>query len=144
MPQPLSRSLDPLSLMSRELSRLLRSPHTGRARPRSPSSPAWGVPVTLAETESGYRLQAAVPGVPAESLDVSLEGRVVTLRVSRPVVERDGRKLFAERALGDVTRRFQFARDVDASAVTARLVDGVLDLTFPFAAGPRRIDVSSN
>jgi len=142
MPNFPTRTLDPLSLMSRELGRLMRTQRRTATRPAATRRPtAWGVPVNLTETADGYRLRAAVSGVAPEALDISVEGRTVTLRVTRPGVEHSGRRVLGERGIGDVTRRFQLARDVDADAITARYELGVLDVTLPFAAGPRRIEI---
>lgn len=137
MPTTPYRSLHPLSLMTRELDRLLGLD----GRSRSPRARDFGVPVNLFETTDGYRLAALVPGVSPDALNVTIDGRLVTLEVRRPVVEREGRKVHAERGLGDVTRRFELRRDVDAEGVTARYEHGVLSVTLPFAAGPRRIEI---
>ena len=128
-----------LALASREFDRLLRQ----QAGPRRTTDGVWGVPLNLYETEDGYLARLAVPGVSTDRIDVSVDGRDLSVTIRRPVVERPGRKVHAERPLGDVTRRLRLARAVDAAAVTAAAKDGVLEIRLPFAAAPRRIEVQS-
>lgn len=134
------RPFDPFALAGLEFDRLLRSRRT--ARPDS-SEGVFGVPVNLYETPTGYLVRSAAPGVAPSDIDVAVEDRELTIRVRRPVVEREGRKVHAERPLGDVTRRVRLARPVDSEAVTASCRDGVLEVTLPFAVTQRRIEVRS-
>ena len=92
------------------------------------------IKVDVKETESGYTVQAEVPGVSKEDIHVSLEGNVVSLRaeVRQHDEKREGEKVLrSERYFGAVARSFQLPADVDAAQAKAKYDNGVLTLTLP-------------
>lgn len=50
-------------------------------------SPVWEPPIDVYETDEGYHVMAALPGVQPEGLELAVEGRVVTIagQGSRPM-----------------------------------------------------------
>jgi HSP20 family protein len=134
------RPVDAPTLASREFDRLFRSAAAGRFD--APEG-AFGVPLNLYETPTGYLVRAAAPGVDPTAIEVAVEDRELAIGFRRAVVEQAGRKVHAERPLGDVTRRVRLGRAVDPQSVTATCRDGVLEVVLPFAAPPRRIDVAT-
>lgn len=90
--------------------------------------------IDVKEDDAAYRVQAELPGVPKEDIQVSIDGAVVTLRaeVQQHDGKKDGEKLLrSERYFGSVARSFQLPVEVDAASAKARYDNGVLTLTLP-------------
>ncbi len=89
------------------------------------------------ETAEAYRVRADLPGVPLENLEVEAHGQVLRVKARR-----------ADAGEGVVARYEQtltLPQDIDAGAIEARLLDGVLDLTIPKPeqVRPRRVTVTA-
>lgn len=96
------------------------------------------IKVDVKETDGGYTVQAEVPGVPKEEIQVSIEGNVVSLRaeVRQHDQKTEGEKVLrSERYFGSVARSFQLPVDVDAAQAKAKYDNGVLTLTLPKKQG---------
>lgn len=94
--------------------------------------------VDVKETDTGYTVQAEVPGVLKEDIHVSVEGNVVSLRAEVRQLDRqtEGEKLLrSERYFGELARSFQLPADIDASQAKAKYDHGVLSLTLPKKQG---------
>ena len=94
--------------------------------------------VDVKETDTGYTVQAEVPGVLKEDIHVSVEGNVVSLRaeVRQLDLQTEGEKLLrSERYFGELARSFQLPADIDASQAKAKYDHGVLTLTLPKKQG---------
>jgi len=104
-------------------------------------------PIDIFETEAGLVLRADLPGVTAESLELQVQDNKLTLfgRVQGDLPP-DQRLTHQEYHVGDFLRSFILSDDVDHDRITARLADGVLELTLPRAerAKPRKIQVKTN
>jgi HSP20 family molecular chaperone IbpA len=100
------------------------------------------------ETDKAVVMTVEMPGVTAESVEIMLEKRVLTLRGRNEAAARpEGyRPIYAEYDEGDYERVFTLSEDIDDSQIRAAIRDGVLILELPKAepARPRRIDVKSN
>ncbi len=94
--------------------------------------------VDVKETDTGYTVQAEVPGVLKEDIHVSVEGNVVSLRAEVRQLDRqteDEKLLRSERYFGEMARSFQLPADIDASQAKAKYDHGVLTLTLPKKQG---------
>ena len=92
-------------------------------------------------------VEAEVPGLKAEQLDISVVGDELTIRGERPEQDQSGTQYHRrERGVGSFTRVIRLTTEVDANRVQAALSDGVLLLTLPKAeaAKPRKIKVNSD
>ena len=90
--------------------------------------------VDVKETPEAYTLQAEVPGVSRDDIQVNVDGKLVTLRaeIKQQDSQAEGGKLLrSERYYGAVSRSFQLPVDVDNSAARAKYENGVLQLTLP-------------
>ncbi len=103
--------------------------------------------VDVLETESAIELYADMPGVTEQTVEVTLEREVLTIRgrvdweappTHRPV--------FREFEHGDYERVFTLSAEVNQDDVRAAVKNGVLHLTLPKAAPPkaRRIQVTGS
>jgi HSP20 family protein len=92
-------------------------------------------------TQDALLVRIDLPGVPAEGIDLEVEGSVLTVRAQRPERPEEGRVLVGERPTGAVTRRLRLGQDLDTEHIEADHTDGVLSLRIPVAAKaqPRKI-----
>ena len=103
-------------------------------------------PVDIYETPEGLHLQADMPGVDEQSLNVHLDNGVLTIEGQVDVKEyAELQPIYTEYNVGNYVRRFTLSNDVDTDRITARMRHGVLELDIPKAerAKPRRITVST-
>jgi HSP20 family protein len=99
------------------------------------------------EDEKGYTVQAEVPGVKKEDIQVDIDGNQISVRaeVKREKEEKRGEKtVYSERSYGMVSRSFTLPAEVDEKAAKAEYKDGVLNLVLPKKAngGGKRIAIS--
>ncbi len=112
------------------------------------SSASWVPAIDLRETKEAYVIEADLPGLKREDIEVSVVDDVVTLKGERKSeTERteDGYH-YAERRHGRFERSFRLPAGVDTAKVTAQFEQGVLNVTLPKpeAAKPKQIEVRMN
>ena len=94
--------------------------------------------------DGAYVLQMDLPGVKVESIDVTIRRNIVTVTASPSRTDDDTFEvLLNERPIGTMTRNIALGEEIDAGAVQAEFVDGVLMLHLPLAesARPRRVNI---
>jgi HSP20 family protein len=84
------------------------------------------VPLAIWEDEAAFYIEAEVPGVPLEDLDVSLEKGTLTIRGERKALAKSAK--FDERLYGQFERTIALNEWVDPTNVDASLNNGVLQL----------------
>jgi HSP20 family protein len=102
--------------------------------------------VNVWEAPDAYHVEAELPGVRQEDLDIQVSNRKqVTLSGERKADLPEGTWHRRERGTGKFSRALTFPAPIDAEKVEARLENGVLHLTLPKAeeARPRRIAVKA-
>ncbi len=99
--------------------------------------------VNIFETKDGYVIEAEMPGVSKEGLEITLEGNEISIVGHRKNEAVTGTPLFRERSVADYRRVFELDPAIDASRITAKMEQGVLTLTLPKSeeVKPRRIAV---
>lgn len=99
--------------------------------------------VNIFETKDGYVVEAEMPGVNKDGLEITLQGNEITLVGHRRNDAVTGMPLFRERSLADYRRVFELDPAIDASKIAAKMDQGVLTLTLPKSeeVKPRRISV---
>ncbi len=102
------------------------------------------MPVDLYRSGDQYVLHCDLPGVDPGSVEVGIDGRVLTIRGTRSPNSDDVEWLTRERPVGTFVRQLTLGAGLDIERIEATFTDGVLTLTLPVApeARPRRIDVS--
>ena len=99
--------------------------------------------VNIFETQEGYVLQAEMPGVSKEGLEITLEGTEITITGRRSPETVAGEPLFRERNTADYRRVFELDPAIDTGKVSAKISQGVLTVTLPKSeqVKPRKITV---
>jgi len=99
--------------------------------------------VNIFETKDGYVLEAEMPGVSKEGLEITLEGNELTITGHRHVESLSGEALFRESHDAAYRRVFELDPAIDTAKVLARMEQGVLTLTLPKSerVKPRKISV---
>lgn len=99
--------------------------------------------VNIFETKDGYTLEAEMPSVNKEGLEVMLEGNEITIVGHRNHDRPAGETLFRESYSSDFRRVFELDPAIDTSKISARIDQGVLTLTLPKSeeVKPRKIKV---
>ena len=103
------------------------------------------MPVDLHREGDAYVLEADLPGVDPGSVDVSVDGTLLTIRAERRIPAAAGVQwITRERPDATFVRQFSVGEGIDADAVTASYDNGVLSLTIPVTrqAERRRIEVA--
>lgn len=100
----------------------------------------------IAENDKAYTVRAELPGVKKEDIQVSIDGDQVSIsaEAKRESEVKDGERLLrTERYTGKFYRAFALGTAIEEDAVSARYVDGVLELTLPkkAAAAVKRITI---
>jgi len=128
-------TFDPFS----ELDRLANGLTQLRTGPRA-------VPVDLLKDGDRYILNADLPGVDPGSIDLDLDGNLLTIRAERTAAAHEGAKWIAqERRSGSYVRQFTLGEGLDTERISASYDNGVLSLMIPVSerAKPRKIQLTN-
>jgi len=89
--------------------------------------------VDVSETEKDVLVKAELPGMEAKDIDVSAQGRMLSIRGERKhETEEKGENYHrVERAYGSFSRSVELPAEVDESKVEATYKRGVLELRMP-------------
>ena len=100
--------------------------------------------VNIFETGEGYVLEAEMPGVGKDGLEITVEENELTITGRRTAEPVTGELLFRERSTLNYRRAFELDPAVDPSRIAAKMEAGVLTLTLPKSerVKPRKIAVS--
>ena len=103
----------------------------------------WSPLADLSETDDAYVVQADLPGVHKDQVQVQIQDRELIITGEVPESQR-GRRHRSSRRTGRFEFRTYLPGDVNADAVSAQLSDGVLTVTVPKseAAKPRQIEIT--
>ncbi len=114
-----------------------------RAKDRSPEQEYLAPDVNIFETKDGYVLEAEMPGVSKEGLEITLEGNEITIVGHRREEGSPGDLLFRECRTADFRRVFELDPAIDTGKISAKMDQGMLTLTLPKSerVKPRRIAV---
>lgn len=99
--------------------------------------------VEVNECGDGYKLQADMPGVDKDGLEILLEDNELTIMGRRQPLAEGGEFLYRESNDYGYRRTFELDPTIDRTGISARIENGVLTVTLPKAeeVKPRRIEV---
>jgi len=103
------------------------------------------MPVDLFRDGDSYVLSADLPGIDPATVDVDVDGQLLTIRAERHAPSEQVKWLTHERPYGSYMRQFTLGDGVDAERITANYEHGVLSIIVPMAerAKPRKISVGA-
>ncbi len=108
---------------------------------------AWSPSVDIFENKNEIVLEAELPGMSAEDVNISIENNVLTLHGERRFEKKDESDNFhrVERSYGSFTRSFTLPPTVSSENTNAEFNNGVLRLTLAKReeAKPRRIEINA-
>lgn len=87
--------------------------------------------VNIFETGDGYVVEAEMPGVNKENLEITVEGNELTIEGHRNDETLPGQALFRERRLSDYRRSFELDPAINTSKVSAKIDQGIVIVTLP-------------
>jgi HSP20 family protein len=111
----------------------------GTARPLNYVTPE----VNIFETKDGYVLEAEMPGVSKDGLEITLEGNEITIIGRRQPEILKADVLYRESRPADYRRVFELDPAIDSAKISAKIDQGVLTLLLPKAekVKPKKISV---
>ena len=124
----------------RELDRLTQHVLGTAARPAA-------MPMDAYRKGDGFYVHFDLPGVSADSIELTVEQNVLTVRAERRPEQPDGAEmLVAERPAGVFTRQVFLGDTLDADSISADYSAGVLTLAIPVheQAKPRAIQITGH
>lgn len=100
--------------------------------------------VNIYETEDGYLVEADMPGVTRDGLEIYLDQNELTLLGRRGAAPKLDTVRYRESSSADFRRVFELHPEIDTQRITARIDQGVLTLQLGRReeVKPRRIDVT--
>jgi HSP20 family protein len=137
---------EPWSLLH-QLHRELDRAREGTTGDGSTATAEWAPTVDIKEEADKFVLQADLPGVKPEEIDVSMEEGVLTIRGEKKTeanIDKEGYKR-VERTFGSFYRRFSLPDTANPDAISAKSNHGVLEIVIPKreAVQPKKINVTS-
>jgi len=112
-------------------------------QPETEERPSVQPRVNISETKDGYVLEAEMPGVAKEGLEISLEDNQLTI-TGRRQPDPSANLLYRESDPADYRRSFELDPAIETGKISAQIEQGILTLTLPKAekVKPRRIAVN--
>lgn len=100
--------------------------------------------VNIFEEKDGYTLEAEMPGVNKDGLEILLEGNELTIVGHRVRAAVNGDLVFRESQTADFRRAFELDPAIDTGRIVAKMNQGVLTLSLPKSekVKPRKIAVN--
>jgi len=105
------------------------------------------MPMDLFRDGDHYVLTADLPGIDPGSVDIDVDGQLLTIRAERTLGNREGVKwITREREGASFLRQLNLGQGVDTEHIAANYSNGVLSVTIPVSekAKPRKIEVMSD
>jgi HSP20 family protein len=123
----------------RDLDRFASSLFDTRRGPRR-------MPMDLYRDGDHYVLTADLPGIDPGSVDIDVDGQLLTIRAERTLAGGEGVKwITREREAASFLRQLNLGQGIDTERIAANYSNGVLNVTIPVSekARPRKIEVET-
>jgi HSP20 family protein len=102
------------------------------------------MPMDLYRDGDHYVLNADLPGIDPGSVDIDVDGQLLTIRAERTLASGENVKwITRERETASFLRQLNLGQGIDTDAISATYNNGVLTVTIPVSekAKPRKIEV---
>ncbi|PLX80135.1 MAG: hypothetical protein C0615_01580 [Desulfuromonas sp.] len=136
-----------LGMMHRELDDLFRQTFGGAMTEAGTAITTLTPVVNTFTKDNVYHLQAELPGIDKDDLDISVDENLLTIKGERKeVTEKEERDyMLKESRYGSFVRKMTLPDGADTEKVEARYEDGILEITMPIvvkkASASRKISV---
>ncbi|GAB3520090.1 Hsp20/alpha crystallin family protein [Arthrobacter monumenti] len=104
------------------------------------------MPMDLYRDGDRYILNADLPGIDPGSVDIDVDGQLLTIRAERTARTEEGVKwLTRERQNGSYMRQLNLGQGIDTGSISAHYENGILNVIIPVSerAKPRKIEIST-
>jgi HSP20 family protein len=104
------------------------------------------MPIDLHRDGDHYVLNADLPGVDPGSVDVDIDGQLLTIRAERTLrSDEQAQWLVRERPSGSFLRQLTLGDGLDTAGISAHYENGVLSVVIPVSeqAKPRKVEVQA-
>lgn len=105
------------------------------------------IEMDIYETPDSYEIEAAMPGIKPEDVDITLNNNVLTIRGETTTEEKEDKNYhLRERRTGSFIRSITLPSLINSDAIDAQFDNGILKLRLPKAeeAKPKHIDIKAN
>ena len=142
-----SNGANPVGMLRNEVDRLFADffgPTAGAAASAQGTTGRTFPALNVWEQDNELFIEAEVPGLKADDLDIAVVGNQLMIKGRRAdFEEREATYHRRERGVGEFTRTIELPVAIEPDGVQAKLADGVLLITLPKAeaAKPRKIQV---
>ncbi|MGO4105784.1 Hsp20/alpha crystallin family protein [Leifsonia sp. YAF41] len=102
------------------------------------------MPMDLYREGDVYILNADMPGIDPGSVDIDVDGQLLTIRAERTMASHENVKwITRERLSGSFLRQLSLGQGIDTEQINATYANGVLTIAIPVSetAKPRKIEV---
>jgi len=124
----------------------LTKPETGSvAQSQGATRPNYLTPLAnIVETKDGYLLEAEMPGVAKDGLEITVDNGELVIVGRRGELKLSGEPIYRESRSWDYRRAFELDPSIDTGKIVAKMENGVLRLQLPTAESvkPRKIAVT--
>jgi HSP20 family protein len=127
---PIPAEKDPVEHIEEQLSRLLSAVGETVESEQEAQRVVWSPPVSIWEIDKEVVIAFEVPGVPRESVQVTLQGDVLTVQGERPE-RRESKLRVSERPLGRFRRNVTLSSAPRENEPSAEMKDGILEVRIP-------------
>jgi HSP20 family molecular chaperone IbpA len=104
----------------------------------APAEVSYMPAVDITEGEAGYTIFADVPGANKDSVSVTYDDGVVTLRAQSVAEAVNSDLIRREFRFANYERAFRVGDDIDADKISAEIANGVLQITLPRKASAKK------
>ena len=134
---------DPFESLQREVERLFHDLVYRRHPGTHFSDPAWSPPADLVVSKQDARVLLELAGVPRESIQVSLRGRVLEVSGRREAPQEPGDAHYhrAEIFFGEFRRLVELPWDADPENIEAHYKNGMLRIRLLRAPAPQTTEI---
>jgi HSP20 family protein len=135
----------PMRTLRSEMDRLFDDFFSVAPARRDGAATVWAPVVDIREDVDNYIVEAELPGMKREEIEVELENNVLSIKGERKFERKqDGENYhFVERSYGTFYRSFSLPKNVDGERIGAEYKDGVLHVSIPKKeeVKPRKVEI---
>ena len=131
--------------LDRDMSDLFDAFFNGAQQGAAALTRQWYAPAAMWEDSDAFYVEADLPGVKREDVELTLDKNVLRIAAERKAPEGERKVWHSERGYGRVERTISLPDTVNAESIEAELAEGVLVVKLHKRPEtlPRRIDIKS-